>query len=47
MLTKEVNILHMIGFHKHIACLKEVLHAPQRVYMVTGAYPRRRQCVCV
>eukprot|EP00873_Tetraselmis_striata_P017062 jgi/Tetstr1/437326/TSEL_002810.t1 len=35
MLTKEVNILHMIGFHKHIACLKEVLHAPQRVYMVT------------
>jgi serine/threonine protein kinase len=36
MLSKEINILHMIGFHKHIVSLKEVLHAPQRVYMVTG-----------
>lgn len=35
MLSKEINILHMIGFHKHIVSLKEVLHAPQRVYMVT------------
>ena len=39
MLTKEINILHMIGHHKHIVSLKEVLHAPLRVYMVFGEAP--------
>jgi len=34
MLHKEINILHMIGHHPNIVSLKEVLHAPLRVYMV-------------
>lgn len=39
MLHKEINILHMIGQHKYVVTLKEVLHAPLRVYMVFGEPP--------
>eukprot|EP00191_Tetraselmis_sp_GSL018_P003688 CAMPEP_0177621100 /NCGR_PEP_ID=MMETSP0419_2-20121207/27371_1 /TAXON_ID=582737 /ORGANISM="Tetraselmis sp., Strain GSL018" /LENGTH=604 /DNA_ID=CAMNT_0019120927 /DNA_START=486 /DNA_END=2300 /DNA_ORIENTATION=- len=34
MLNKEINILHMVGKHRNVVTLKEVLHAPSRVYMV-------------
>ena len=36
LLQKEVAILHILGSHPHILGLKEVLHADERLYLVTG-----------
>ena len=36
LLQKEVAILHILGSHPHILGLREVLHADERLYLVTG-----------
>ena len=42
LLQKEVAILHILGSHPHILGLKEVLHADERLYLVTGGAPGER-----
>lgn len=44
LLQKEVAILHILGSHPHILGLKEVLHADERLYLVTGGASGEQGC---
>ena len=42
-MRQEVAIMSMLEEHPHLIRLKQVLYAPQRLYLVTGGYMLSRQ----